>query len=182
MRRARATLGGGCFWCLEAVFRELNGVSQVHSGYMGGHIPRPTYQQVCSGATGHAEVVEVEFDPEVCSFEELLEVFFSIHDPTTLNRQGNDVGTQYRSVIFYHDSEQAASARGLLVRLEAQSVFPAKIVTALEPAATFYRAEDHHQNYYHAHPDQPYCALVVAPKLDKFRQVFPRMRRATATD
>lgn len=164
------TLGGGCFWCLEAVFEELKGVERVESGYSGGSISNPTYQQVCTGMTGHAEVVQVAFDPALISFRQILEVFFSIHDPTTLNRQGADVGTQYRSVIFYHTSEQQAVAVEVIAELDASGRWDDPIVTQLEPLETFYRAEDYHQRYYERNSRQGYCQVVIAPKLAKLRQ------------
>jgi peptide-methionine (S)-S-oxide reductase len=167
-----ATLGGGCFWCLEAVFDELAGVERVESGYSGGHTPNPTYRDVCSGTTGHAEVVRVTFDPSVISYREILEVFFAIHDPTTPNRQGNDVGTQYRSAIYYHSPRQKAIAEQLIAELAAAKTWNSPIVTEVAPAAAFYRAEDYHQGYFRNNPGQPYCQLVVAPKLAKFRQKF----------
>jgi peptide-methionine (S)-S-oxide reductase len=165
-----AILGGGCFWCLEAVFLEVRGVTRVESGYMGGHDPAPTYEAVCGGATGHAEVVRVEFDPAQVSYRDLLEVFFTIHDPTTLDRQGNDVGTQYRSVIFYQSPEQEATARQVVAAMA--SVWDAPIVTQLAPADTWHRAEDYHQDYFRQHPLQGYCAFVVAPKVAKFKKTF----------
>jgi peptide-methionine (S)-S-oxide reductase len=165
-----AILGGGCFWCLEAVFLEVRGVTLVESGYMGGHDPAPTYEAVCGGATGHAEVIRVEFDPDQVSYRDLLEVFFTIHDPTTLNRQGNDVGTQYRSVIFYQSPEQEATARQVVAAMA--SVWDAPIVTQLAPADTWHRAEDYHQDYFRQHPLQGYCAFVVAPKVAKFKKTF----------
>jgi peptide-methionine (S)-S-oxide reductase len=165
-----AILGGGCFWCLEAVYLEVRGVTRVESGYMGGQVPNPSYEQVCAGTTGHAEVVRLEFDPRVVSYRDLLEIFFTIHDPTTLNRQGNDVGTQYRSVIFHTSPEQAATARQVVAAMAA--VWDAPIVTRIEPAQAWYKAEDYHQDYFNQHPLQGYCAFVVAPKVDKFRKVF----------
>ena len=167
-----ATFGGGCFWCLEAVFEQVNGVESVVSGYSGGDIPSPSYEQVCSGRTGHAEVVQLRFDPTVVSFRELLEVFFCIHDPTQLNRQGNDVGTQYRSAIFYHCEEQEKLAQQYKARLDASGAFPAPIVTEIAPLTVFYEAEDYHQNYYRENPSQGYCRLVIAPKMEKFERVF----------
>ncbi|MES2153127.1 MAG: peptide-methionine (S)-S-oxide reductase MsrA [Pseudomonadota bacterium] len=167
---AVAVLGGGCFWCLEAVFLEVHGVSKVESGYMGGHDPRPSYEQVCAGGTGHAEVVRLEFDPAVIGYRELLEIFFTIHDPTTLNRQGNDVGTQYRSVIFFDSPEQEATARQVIAAMAA--VWDAPIVTELKPVATWYKAEDYHQDYFRQHPLQGYCAFIVAPKVAKFKKTF----------
>jgi peptide-methionine (S)-S-oxide reductase len=165
-----ATLGGGCFWCLEAVYQELKGVIAVESGYTGGQVPNPTYAQVCSGTTGHAEVVQVSFDPEVVSYREVLEIFFTIHDPTTLNRQGNDTGTQYRSVIYFHSPEQRETARHVIA--EMANVWDAPIVTELSAAETYYKAEEYHQNYYRQNPLQGYCTFVVAPKVAKFRQTF----------
>jgi peptide-methionine (S)-S-oxide reductase len=167
-----ATLGGGCFWCLEAVFDGLRGVESVESGYTGGTAANPTYEQVCNGDTGHAEVVRVTFDPQAISFREILEVFFAIHDPTTLNRQGNDAGTQYRSAIFYHSPAQQAAAEQLIKELTAHKAYAHPIVTELAPAQTFYVAEDHHQEYFANNSHQPYCQFVVAPKVAKFRQKF----------
>lgn len=167
-----ATLGGGCFWCLEAVYRETSGVEKVVSGYMGGGTPNPSYKDVCSGRTGHVEVVQLTFDPAVISYREILEIFFGIHDPTTLDRQGNDVGTQYRSVIFYHSPEQKATAGELIAELTSEKAFGDPIVTAVEAAPEFYPAEDYHQEYFETHPFQPYCAFVVAPKVQKFRKKF----------
>ncbi len=173
-----ATLGGGCFWCLEAVFDELKGVVDVVSGYSGGHVPNPTYEQVCSKQTGHAEVVQITFDPSVISYREVLEVFFTIHDPTTPNRQGNDIGPQYRSVIFYHSPEQQAVAREVMQALTQARVWDNPIVTELVPFERFYPAEDYHQEYFKRNPYQPYCALVVGPKVAKFRkQYFDRLKR-----
>lgn len=167
-----ATLGGGCFWCLEAAFIQLAGVSSVISGYAGGQMKNPDYASVCSGASGHAEVVQVHFDPAVIDYRTLLEAFFAIHDPTTLNRQGNDAGTQYRSVIFTHDAAQAAIAQALIAGLGAAQVWPDPIVTAVLPAPTFWPAEAYHQNYFANNPHQPYCQFVVGPKVAKLRQVF----------
>lgn len=167
-----ATLGGGCFWCLEAVFDGLRGVTSVESGYTGGKIVNPTYEQVCDGNTGHAEVVRVTFDPAQISFRDILDVFFAIHDPTTLNRQGNDVGTQYRSAIFYHSPEQKTIAEQTIAAMNAAKSFPDKIVTEVVPAATFYEAEDYHQEYFVNNGRQPYCQYVVAPKVAKFRKKF----------
>lgn len=171
-----AVLGGGCFWCTEAVYLEVAGVVSVESGYTGGQQPDPSYEQVCAGATGHAEVVRLRFDPAVVSYRDLLEIFFTIHDPTTLNRQGNDVGTQYRSVIYYQSPEQEATARQVIA--EMANVWDAPIVTALAPAQPFYRAEDYHQDYFRQHPLQGYCAFVVAPKVAKFRNTFARRIRS----
>jgi peptide-methionine (S)-S-oxide reductase len=165
-----AILGGGCFWCLAAVYLEARGVTRVESGYMGGSTVSPTYEQVCGGTTGHAEVVRLEFDPSVISYRDILEIFFTIHDPTTPNRQGNDVGTQYRSVIFSTSSEQEATARKVMA--EMAHVWDGPIVTELRPLDTWYKAEDYHQNYFAQHPLQGYCAFVVAPKVAKFRKMF----------
>jgi peptide-methionine (S)-S-oxide reductase len=170
-----ATLGGGCFWCLEAVFEELQGVVDVESGYAGGHVNNPTYRQVCDGDTGHAEVVRVEFDPARISYRELLEVFFAIHDPTTLNRQGNDVGTQYRSVIFTHGEAQRAAAEDVI--REAQAHYDSEIVTQVLPVPDYFRAEAYHQEYFRHNPAQGYCMVVVAPKVEKFRRTFAAKRR-----
>lgn len=173
-----ATLGGGCFWCIEVIFDELRGVSDVVSGYMGGNSPNPTYRDVCSGATGHAEVIQVHFDPGVISFREILDVFFTIHDPTTLNYQGNDMGTQYRSVIFYHSPEQQRSAAETVADFDRQRVWDRPIVTEISAAQTFYPAEDYHQEYYVNNPDQGYCRIVIAPKVAKFRNKFlARLKR-----
>ncbi len=173
---AQATLGGGCFWCLEAVYQELRGVQGVVSGYAGGHVPNPTYEQVCAKDTGHVEVVQVTFDPEVISFREILEVFFAIHDPTTRDRQGNDIGPQYRSVIFTHNADQEATSRAIISELEAERAFDAPIVTEVLPLPVFYPGEAYHQNYYRQHSTQPYCAFVISPKLTKFRKAFASRR------
>jgi peptide-methionine (S)-S-oxide reductase len=165
-----ATLGGGCFWCIEAVFDELEGVTDVVSGYSGGHIPNPTYAAVCEERTGHAEVIQVTFDPQRISFSDILDVFFSVHDPTTLNRQGADVGTQYRSAIFFHSPEQQRSAHEKIAALDAQKLWKNPIVTEVTPFAAFYPAEDYHQEYFAHHRFQPYCMMVVAPKVSKFRK------------
>jgi peptide-methionine (S)-S-oxide reductase len=167
-----ATFAGGCFWCLEAAFNRLHGVQGALSGYMGGRRERPSYEQVCSGVTGHAEVVQVTFDPIEIGYEDLLAIFFALHDPTTLNRQGNDVGTQYRSAIFCHSPEQAIQARTMIERLSAQTAFPAPIVTEVAEASAFWPAEDYHQGYFDRNPNQGYCQYVVAPKLAKFRQIY----------
>jgi len=164
------TLGGGCFWCLEAVFDEVQGVTDVVSGYAGGAAANPTYEQVCSGRTGHAEVVQVRFDPKRIAYRELLELFFSIHDPTTLNRQGADAGTQYRSVIFYHDDEQKRVAEQLIRELESAKTFHKPIVTQIAPFHGFYPAEEYHQEYFKRNPSQGYCQVIIAPKMAKFRQ------------
>jgi peptide-methionine (S)-S-oxide reductase len=166
-RTETVTLAGGCFWCLEAAFEGLRGVVRVTSGYAGGHVADPSYAQVCGGTTGHAEVVQITFDPQVISFRELLEFFFSIHDPTTLNSQGADVGTQYRSAIFHHTSEQKAEAERMITELGASGVWDQPIVTEVKPFAEFYPAEEYHQQYYRKNPEQPYCQLVIAPKLAK---------------
>ena len=167
-----ATLAGGCFWCLEAVYDEVKGVHSVESGYAGGHMDNPTYRAVCNGDTGHAEVVQVHFDPNIVSYRDLLNVFFAIHDPTTLNRQGADVGTQYRSAIFYHDEEQKKIAEELIKDLNAQQIWDKPIVTQVEKLDKFYMAEDYHQEYYARNQYQPYCMAVVAPKVSKFRKHF----------
>lgn len=169
-RTERITLGGGCFWCLEAVYELVDGVLAVESGYSNGHVQRPTYEQVCTGRTGHAEVVRVSFDPDRITLREVLEVFFAIHDPTTRDRQGNDVGPQYRSGIYWHDPDQEAVARA--VRAEADAAYGGRVVTELEPEANYWRAEDEHQHYFARHPMQGYCAFVVAPKVAKFRRTF----------
>lgn len=170
--REVATLAGGCFWCLEAVYEQLRGVEKVESGYAGGHVPDPTYRQVTTGKTGHAEVVQITYDPAVVSFRELLEVFFTIHDPTTLNRQGADVGTQYRSAIFYHDEDQRQVAEEVIREIEAAAIWDDPIVTEVSPLDAFYKAEDYHQEYYRNNPYQPYCQVVIAPKVSKFRQKY----------
>jgi peptide-methionine (S)-S-oxide reductase len=176
--KAIATLGGGCFWCLEAVYDQMKGVKSVESGYMGGPKPNPTYEEVCSGRTGHAEVVQLTFDPKIASFREILEVFFAIHDPTTLNQQGNDVGTQYRSAIFYHSPEQKSVAQELIAELTKEKFFNHPIVTEVVPAEPFYVAEDYHQEYFARNPSQPYCSYVVGPKLAKFRKAFGEKLKA----
>lgn len=180
-RREVATLAGGCFWCLEAAYDELRGVLDVTSGYAGGHVPNPTYEQVKTGTTGHAEVVQITFDPETISYRELLEVFFVIHDPTTLDRQGPDVGSQYRSAIFYHSPEQKETAEQVIAELTADEVFDDPIVTRVEPLTEFYPAEAYHRDYYRRHPEQAYCRAVIAPKLAKFRATF-RDRLAPRTE
>lgn len=167
-----ATLGGGCFWCIEAVFDELEGIEDVISGYAGGHKENPTYQEVCTGTTGHAEVVQIKFDPDVISYEDILRVFFSVHDPTTLNRQGNDIGTQYRSVIFYHSEEQKKAAEKIIQEISEAKIYKDPIVTELTEFKNFYPAEDYHQEYFARNPYQPYCMAVVAPKVAKFRKTF----------
>ena len=167
-----ATLGAGCFWCVEAVFDDLKGVESVESGYSGGHTENPTYQQVCSETTGHTEVANVNFNPEEISFKEILQVFFAVHDPTTLNRQGNDVGSSYRSAIFYHDENQKRIAEEVIREVTAEGVYDNPIVTEVTPFDKFYIAENYHQEYFANNPNQPYCAAVVAPKVAKFRQKF----------
>ncbi len=166
------TLGGGCFWCTEAVFEQLKGVVKVESGYSGGTVPNPSYEQVCSGRTGHAEVSQITFDPKVISLKDILKVFFTVHDPTTLNRQGNDVGTQYRSAIFYRDDEQKAMAQQVINEIEAAKIWKGKIVTELAPFTAFYKAEDYHQEYFRLRGEQPYCRMIIAPKVAKFREHF----------
>lgn len=165
-----ATLGGGCFWCVEAIYQDLKGVSKVESGYSGGHIDNPTYKEVCSGLTGHAEVIQVTFDPEIISFADILRIFFTVHDPTTLNRQGNDSGTQYRSVIYYHSEEQKKTAE--TVKIEAQEAWDDPIVTEITAFDMFYKAEDYHQNYFKDNPNQGYCSFIIAPKVKKFREKY----------
>ncbi len=167
-----ATLAGGCFWCLEAVFDDLKGVQSVESGYSGGHVPNPTYKLVCSDTTGHAEVVRITFDPSVITYADLLRVFFAIHDPTTLNRQGNDVGTSYRSAIFYHDEEQKETAESIIKEISDARIWPNPIVTEVTKFDAFYLAEDYHQEYFANNANQPYCRMVVAPKVAKFRKQF----------
>ncbi|MGA3109665.1 MAG: peptide-methionine (S)-S-oxide reductase MsrA [Candidatus Bathyarchaeia archaeon] len=167
-----ATLAGGCFWCTEAVFKELKGVEKVEPGYAGGTVPNPTYEQVCTGKTGHAEAVQVTFDPAIISYEELLNIFFTVHDPTTLNRQGADVGTQYRSAIFYHSDQQKSTAQQVVSEVTAAKLWNAPIVTQIEPFKAFYRAEDYHMDYFKNNPRQPYCQMVIAPKVRKFREHY----------
>ncbi len=169
-RSEMATLAGGCFWCIEAVFREVEGVKNVASGYAGGTSVNPTYEQVCAGKTGHAEAVQVTFDPDKISYREILAIFFSVHDATTLNRQGADIGTQYRSAIFYHDEKQKDTAEQLIVDLNKEQLWKNAIVTQIMPLIKFYRAEDYHQEYYFQHPEQGYCQIVISPKVSKFRQ------------
>ncbi len=172
MTREIATLGGGCFWCLEAVYQQLRGVEKVESGYAGGHVRNPSYREVCNGTTGHAEVVQITFDPQEVSFKEILEVFFTIHDPTTLNRQGADVGTQYRSAIFYHDDEQKAIAEAVIREVGGAGLWSNPIVTQVASVETFYKAEEYHQDYYNQNDNQPYCQVVIAPKVAKFRKKY----------
>ncbi len=172
MAEERATFGGGCFWCVEAFYQDLQGVQEVVSGYAGGSVPNPTYRDVCDGTTGHAEVVQIRFDPETVSYRDLLDVFWRTHDPTTLNRQGADVGTQYRSEIFYHDEQQQAEAEQSLAKTDASELWPDPIVTEVSPLSEFYRAEDYHQNYYRSNRAQPYCTFVIDPKMQWFRDAF----------
>ena len=178
MSKELATLGGGCFWCLEAVYDDLNGVTAVENGYSNGQTQNPTYQQVCTGRTGYAEVVRIEYDSDVISFRDLLNVFFTIHDPTTLNRQGADVGTQYRSGIYYHNDEQKRIAEETIAELGAQNLWPDPIVTEVEPVADYYTAEDYHQEYYANNPNAGYCQVVIAPKVAKFRKHFMEQLKA----
>jgi peptide-methionine (S)-S-oxide reductase len=177
-RLALATIGGGCFWCTEAVFQELRGVERVQSGYAGGHVENPTYEQVCTARTGHAEVVQIAFDPEVISYRDLLEVFFTTHDPTTLNRQGNDAGPQYRSVIFHHDAEQERVAREVMKSVSDRRVWDRPLVTELSPLPVFYPAEAYHDDYYARNGGQPYCQVVIAPKVAKVRKQYMDRLRA----
>jgi peptide-methionine (S)-S-oxide reductase len=176
--KATATLAGGCFWCLEAVYLQMRGVERVDSGYMGGTEREPTYEEVCGGGTGHAEVVQLVYDPAVVAYRDLLEVFFGIHDPTTLNRQGNDVGTQYRSAIYAHSEEQAATARALISEMTEGAVFDGPIVTEVTAATEFWPAEEYHRDYFARHPNQPYCSYVVSPKVAKFRKKFGEWMRS----
>jgi peptide-methionine (S)-S-oxide reductase len=168
----KATLGGGCFWCTEAVFDDLKGVEDVVSGYTGGHVPNPTYRQVCSATTGHAEVVQVTFDPETIAYDDVLRVFFATHDPTTKDRQGADVGPQYRSVVYYHSPEQKAAAERVIAEVNAAGIYRGPVVTELSPAETFYEAEEYHQEYFARNPDQGYCRVVIEPKVAKFRKTY----------
>lgn len=174
----KATFGSGCFWCTEAVFKELQGVTSVMSGYAGGSKPNPTYEEVCSGTSGHAEVVQIEFDPSIISYEQIMEVFFLTHDPTQMNRQGNDVGTQYRSVVFVHDAGQEKIARQVQAQLSADQVFDKPIVTEIVPYSGFFPAEEYHRDYYAHNQNQPYCQAVISPKLAKFRQKFAALRKS----
>ncbi len=172
MQQELATLGGGCFWCLEAAFAQVAGIEKVVSGYAGGHVPRPTYEQVCSGRTGHAEVVQITFNPAEITFRDILDIFFTIHDPTTVNRQGADVGEQYRSIILYHNDQQRSVAEEVIRELNTEGLWPGAIVTQVVPLTVFYVAEDYHQHYFQRNPHQPYCQVVVAPKVQKVRQKF----------
>jgi peptide-methionine (S)-S-oxide reductase len=167
-----ATLGGGCFWCTEAVFKEMKGVEKVESGYSGGTVANPSYEQVCTGRTGHAEVVQITYDPTTISYQEILGIFFTVHDPTTLNRQGGDSGTQYRSVIFYHNVEQKMAAEQVIREVTGAGIWDGPIVTQLEPFRAFYKAEDYHQDYFKNNPGQPYCRMIIAPKVRKFREHY----------
>ena len=178
VKQQMTTLGGGCFWCLEAVYHEIKGVTDVVSGYSGGEVTGPSYEEVCTGQTGHAEVVQVTFYPNIISYQEILRIFFGIHDPTSLNRQGADVGTQYRSVIFYHNQEQKQLAMALIKELDSTEIWDAPIVTEIVPLKLFFRAEDYHQNYFKNNPNQSYCRAVVAPKVAKFRKEFASNLRA----
>jgi peptide-methionine (S)-S-oxide reductase len=168
----KATFGAGCFWCVEAIFQNLEGVNQVISGYTGGHVDNPTYQQICTGTTGHAEVTQITYDPEIISFKELLEIFWKTHDPTTINRQGNDVGTQYRSAVFYQNQDQKEEAEKMMGLLEGSHIWPNPIITELSPIGIFYPAEDYHQNYFNEHGEQPYCQIVIKPKVEKLEKLF----------
>ena len=171
-RREVATLGGGCFWCTEAIFSRLKGVERVESGYSGGELEYPTYEQVSTGTTGHAEVVQITFDPDVISFREIMEIFFSMHDPTTLNRQGPDVGSQYRSIIFHHNNQQKAIAEQIIKEITEEKIFDKPIVTQVEQFKAFYKAEEYHRDYFKRHPEQPYCSVVIAPKITKLRGFY----------
>jgi len=178
MEKELATLAGGCFWCIEAVFQEMEGIDSVVSGYSGGHVDNPSYEDVCREITGHAEVIHLSFDPAITSFKEILEVFFTVHDPTTLDRQGNDVGTQYRSAIYYHSTEQESTAREVISEVEAEDIWGAPVVTEIEPFSAFYVAEEKHQSFYRQNSTQPYCMFVVRPKVTKFREKFAHKLRA----
>lgn len=167
-----ATFGGGCFWCMEAVFQQMIGVEKIESGYSGGNTKNPTYKEVCTGETGHAEVIQITYNPGLVSFAELLRVFFTMHDPTTLNRQGNDIGTQYRSVIFYHNTEQQHEAEAVIQEINKQHIYPNPVVTQVVPFSEFYKAEDYHQNYYNQNKEQSYCRFVIQPKVEKFEKIF----------
>lgn len=176
-----ATLGGGCFWCIESAFKQVQGIVDAESGYAGGHIDNPSYQQVCNGTTGHAEVVRLTFDASQISYREILEIFFALHDPTQLNRQGNDVGPQYRSVIFFHDGEQQALANQIIAEMGTEGTWPEPVVTAVEPLSNYFEAEQYHRDYYENNPQQPYCAMVVGPKLAKFKQTFAKRLKQPST-
>lgn len=173
-----ATFGGGCFWCLEAIYNELKGIIKVESGYAGGTVPNPTYEQVCTGTTGHAEVIQITYDPKVITFKEILNIFFTMHDPTTLNRQGNDVGTQYRSIILYHNQNQKQIAEQVIKENTQARIWNNSIVTQLEPYQTFYKAENYHQEYYKKNPEQTYCKIIIDPKISKLRkQYFEKLKK-----
>jgi peptide-methionine (S)-S-oxide reductase len=173
-----ATLGGGCFWCLEAIYNELKGIIKVESGYAGGIVPNPTYNQVCTGKTGHVEVIQITYHPNIITFKEILQIFFTMHDPTTLNRQGNDVGTQYRSIIFYHDENQKQTAEQVINEIIQEKIWNNPIVTQIEPYNLFYKAEDYHQEYYKKNPKQSYCRIIIAPKISKLRkQYFEKLKK-----
>ena len=176
----KATLGGGCFWCVEAIYQDVQGIVKVESGYAGGHVPNPTYRAVCNGTTGHAEVIQLTYDPNQISFEDILYIFWRTHDPTTLNRQGADVGTQYRSIILYHNEEQKAIAERSLAETHASNLYPSPIVTEIAPLDVFYMGEDYHQDYYKSNPYQPYCMAVIDPKVRKFRKSFQDKLKASA--
>jgi peptide-methionine (S)-S-oxide reductase len=176
----KATLGGGCFWCVEAIYQDVQGIVKVESGYAGGHVPNPTYRAVCNGTTGHAEVIQLTYDPNQISFEDILYIFWRTHDPTTLNRQGADVGTQYRSIILYHNEEQKAIAERSLAETHASNLYPSPIVTEIAPLDVFYMGEDYHQDYYKSNPNQPYCMAVIDPKVRKFRKSFQDKLKASA--
>jgi peptide-methionine (S)-S-oxide reductase len=172
MKTEIATLGGGCFWCLEAIYDQLKGIKEVVSGYAGGHVAQPSYQEVCTGTTGHAEVVQIAFDPELISYKQILRIFFTIHEPTTPNRQGADIGPQYRSIILYHSAEQRAMAQEVMAEIEAEKIWDAPLVTELQPFEVFYPAEEYHQQYFQRNPSAGYCRVVIAPKVAKFRKEF----------
>ncbi len=171
-RNELATIGGGCFWCIEVIFNQLKGVDKVESGYSGGTVVNPTYEQVCAGTTGHAEVIQITFNPKIVSFKDILEIFFTVHDPTTLNRQGDDVGSQYRSIIFYHNNSQKVIAEQIIKEIDSEKIWNAPIVTQVEPFRIFYKAEDYHQQYYTSNLNQPYCRLVISPKVTKFKERY----------
>lgn len=178
---AQVTLGGGCFWCIESAFKQVSGIIEAESGYAGGHIANPTYQQICSGHTGHAEVVQLTYDTDLISFDEILQIFFALHDPTQLNRQGNDIGPQYRSVIFCHSAQQHEQACAFIEKINVDRVWEVPVVTAVESLTSYFPAEDYHRDYYENNPQQPYCAMVVGPKLAKFRQTFASRLKQPAT-
>ncbi len=171
-RKELATIGGGCFWCIEVIFNQLRGVEKVESGYSGGTVANPTYEQVCTGTTGHAEVIQITFNPKIISFKDILEIFFTIHEPTTVNRQGDDVGSQYRSIIFYHNNSQKVIAEQIIKEIDAKKIWNTPIVTQVEPFRIFYKAEDYHQMYYTNNPNQPYCRVIISPKVTKFKKRY----------